>query len=81
MAIEKHYTAHELADLLGLDYETVLQKARTGEIASVRVGRLRRFPESAVKAFLDRQSENVIPLRPTVASSPRLKEARRRGDS
>ena len=74
MAIEKHYTAHELADLLGLDYETVLTKAQQGEIASVRFGRLRRFPESAVQAFLDRDRQNVIPLRPTVVS-PHSKEA------
>jgi excisionase family DNA binding protein len=70
MAIEKHYDAHELAELLGLDYETVLGKARAGEIASVRFGRLRRFPESAVRAFIDRQTENVIPLRPRLAAPP-----------
>jgi excisionase family DNA binding protein len=75
MAIEKHYTAHQLAELLGLDYETVLQLAQVGEIASVRVGRLRRFPESAVRAYLNRQADNVISLRrPTVAPPPK-KEA------
>jgi excisionase family DNA binding protein len=74
MAIEKHYTAHELAELLGLDYETVLRKAQEGEIASVRVGRLRRYPESAVRAFLARQTDNVIPLR---LAAPRSKEATR----
>lgn len=68
MAIEKHYSGQDLAELLGLDYETVLHKAQTGEIASVRVGRLRRFPESAVRAYLDQQRGNVIPLLPTVAS-------------
>jgi excisionase family DNA binding protein len=69
MAIEKHYTGHELADLLGLDYETVLLMAQRGEIASIRIGRNRRFPESAVRAFLNNHLENVIQLRPTVASS------------
>jgi excisionase family DNA binding protein len=61
MAVEKHYTAHELAKLLALDYETVLKKAQVGEIPSVRIGRLRRFPESAVQAWLDRQRERVRP--------------------
>jgi excisionase family DNA binding protein len=65
VALEKHYTGHELADMLGLDYETVLHLAQTGEIASVRIGRLRRFPESAVNAYLKRgQGQVVVPLRP-----------------
>jgi excisionase family DNA binding protein len=62
MAIEQHYDGHQLAELLGLDYETVLHLAQNGEIASVRVGRLRRFPESAVHTYLERQS-NVVPFR------------------
>jgi excisionase family DNA binding protein len=57
MPIEKHYTGRELAELLKLDYETVLQKAQRGEIPSVRFGRLRRFPESAVQAWLDNQRD------------------------
>jgi excisionase family DNA binding protein len=65
MALEKHYTGKELAELLGLDYETVLGLAQTGEIPSVRFGRLRRFPESAVDDYLRRHQEgNVIRLRP-----------------
>jgi excisionase family DNA binding protein len=75
MAIEKHYTGQELAELLGLDYETVLHLAQTGEIASVRVGRLRRFPESAVRDYLNRKFEgNVIPL-PRRESPLRREEA------
>jgi excisionase family DNA binding protein len=66
VALEKHYTGHELAELLGLDYETVLHLAQTGEITSVRVGRLRRFPESAVTTYLNKNTGNVVPLRPTV---------------
>jgi excisionase family DNA binding protein len=77
MGIERHYNGHELAELLGVDYETVLHMAQTGEIESVRVGRLRRFPESAVLDYLDRQRDrNVIPLRPRDTSPPRRKEAR-----
>ena len=74
MAIEQHYTGQELAELLGLDYETILSLARSGEIASIRVGRLRRFPESAVNAYLSKQS-NVIELRPRTVVSP---DSRRR---
>jgi excisionase family DNA binding protein len=63
MALEKHYDGHQLAELLSLDYETVLHLAQTGQIASVRVGRLRRFPESAVRDYLNRRSDNVVPFR------------------
>ena len=74
MAIEKHYTAREVAELLSLDYETVLQKAQTGEIPSIQIGRLRRIPESDLQRYLDRLRQNVVPLRPRVAPSPK-KEA------
>jgi excisionase family DNA binding protein len=63
LALEKHYTGREVAELLSLDYETVLHLAQIGEIKSVRVGRLRRFPESAVRDYLNRRSDNVVPLR------------------
>jgi excisionase family DNA binding protein len=72
--VDKHYTGKELAELLSLDYETVLHLAQTGEIASVRVGRLRRFPESAVRDYLSRQREdNVLDLRHRLPS-PRGEE-------
>jgi excisionase family DNA binding protein len=52
VAIEQHYTGRQVAEKLGLDYETVLRLAQTGEITTVRVGRRRLFPESAVNAYL-----------------------------
>lgn len=68
MPIEQHYTGREVADLLRLDYETVLHLAQVGEIASIRVGRLRRFPESAVRAYLDEHRESAnsdgVPRKP-----------------
>jgi excisionase family DNA binding protein len=57
LVIDKHLTGREVAELLSLDYETVLRLAQTGEIATVRIGRLRRFPESAVQTYLDRRRE------------------------
>lgn len=77
MPIERHYTGQELAELLGIDYETVLAKAQEGEIESVRVGRLRRFPESAIQAYLDRhrgQPDDVV-----VELRQRLLDQRKRG--
>ena len=43
--------------------------ARQGVIKSVRIGRLRRFPESAVNDYLKNHQENVIPFRPRVVPS------------
>ena len=69
MAIEKHYSGMEVAERLGIDYETVLHKAQNREIESVRVGRLRRFRESAIQDYLQRQTEmNVLPFRPRLSS-------------
>jgi excisionase family DNA binding protein len=70
MAMEDHYTGHQVAEKLNLDYETVLHLAQTGELPSFRIGRLRRFRESDVNTFLDRQRDTsgiVVALRPRVA--------------
>ena len=71
MGLEQHYNGQQVAELLGLDYETVLHLAQIGEVATVRVGRRRLFPESAVNAYLIRNRElarNVLPLRRIVES-------------
>ena len=50
--IERHYRGRELADLLAVNAETIRRAAEAGRLRSVRVGRERRYPESAVKAWL-----------------------------
>jgi excisionase family DNA binding protein len=65
VTIERHYKTSEVAELLSVHKETVLRLAQRGEIRSVRVGHDRRFPESAIGEFLDRNSEGA---RPVVAS-------------
>lgn len=81
MPVERHYTGQQLAELLGLDYETVLGKAQAGEIESVRIGRLRRFPESAVNAYLDRNRSSatdvVVELRRRLGTPTPPKKRRR----
>lgn len=54
--IEPHYTTAQVATLLAVNPETVRRLAARGEIAFVRVGAELRFPESAVRAFLDRHT-------------------------
>ena len=50
--IEPHYTTQQLADLLSVNPETIRRAAASGELRSVRVGRVRRYPLSAVEAWL-----------------------------
>ena len=74
--IERHYKATELAELLGIHPETLRRHAAAGEIVSVRVGKARLYPESAVQAWLDRSRETsrVVSLaqrRQTRASTTR----------
>jgi excisionase family DNA binding protein len=50
--IEQHYTTAELAELLSLHPETIRRAAARGELRSIRVGRDRRYPKSAVVEWL-----------------------------
>jgi excisionase family DNA binding protein len=54
--IEPHYTTAQVAAFLAVNPETVRRLAARGEIDFVRVGAELRFPESAIRAFLDRQT-------------------------
>ena len=62
--IEQHYRTAEVAALLSVHEETVLRLARRGELPSVRVGSERRYPESAIRDYLERNSDrpNVVRL-------------------
>mgnify|MGYP001610170162 CR=1 FL=1 len=55
--IEKHFKGTELAALLGIHPETLRRHAAAGEIETVRAGKDRLYPESAVQAWLDRSRE------------------------
>jgi excisionase family DNA binding protein len=59
---EKLYTGQEAAALLGVTYETVLKLAQEGVLRSVRIGRLRRFPESGLDEFVSRNTDVVVDL-------------------
>jgi excisionase family DNA binding protein len=53
MALERHYSATSLAELLDCSTETIRRAAVSGALRSVRVGADRRFPESAVTEWLE----------------------------
>lgn len=57
--IERHYTTAELAELLSVHPETVRRAAASGELRSIRLGRDRRYPESAVVEWLAALAERA----------------------
>lgn len=57
MTIERHYRPAEVAEQLGVTTETLRKLAFRGEIRCVRVGRDRRYPQSAIDEFLTRNTE------------------------
>ena len=50
--IERHYSGKGLARLLSVNPETIRRAAMSGRLGSVRAGRKRLYPESAVKEWL-----------------------------
>lgn len=54
--IERHYTTSQVASLLAVNPETVRRLASRGQLQFVRVGAELRFPESAIREYLDRQA-------------------------
>lgn len=56
MALERHYSGKELAELLSCNPETIRRAAARGDLPSVRVGSDRRYPESSVQAWLTRNA-------------------------
>jgi excisionase family DNA binding protein len=74
--VDRLLTADELAERLGMKTEWVWAQARAGRIPHVRLGRYRRFRESAVEAWL-RDLETGGSGRPAT-SQPRPIPLRRR---
>jgi excisionase family DNA binding protein len=57
--LEKHYKTRAVAELLSVHEETVLRLAQCGNLRSVRVGSERRYPESAIVEFLERNADQT----------------------
>lgn len=51
--IEPSYTTRDRVRLLKVDAETIRSAVARGELLSIRVGVQRRYPESAVRAWLE----------------------------
>ena len=66
--MEKLMTSDEIAERLGMKTEWVWAQARAGRIPHVRLGRYRRFRESAVEAWLsDLETGGTRPSATTLA--------------
>jgi len=55
--IEHHYSGRELAELLSVNPETIRREAQRGRLRSVRIGSERRYPESAVREYLENRAD------------------------
>ena len=57
--IERHYTTAELARLLSVHPETIRREAASGRLSSIRIGRDRRYPENALKEWLESRKDRA----------------------
>jgi excisionase family DNA binding protein len=48
------WTAHEVAELLGVSHEYVWQLSREGRIPTVSLGRARRYRRESILAWIER---------------------------
>ena len=53
--MEKLYKVSEICEMLGLAETTIRRKIQLGEIASMKIGRNRRVPESALREYLAKE--------------------------
>ena len=53
--MERMYTTKQVADAWSVNPETIRRLAARGLLRSVRVGSERRYPESALQEYLQRQ--------------------------
>lgn len=67
MAIERHLSALELAELLGVSTDMVYRAVHAGELQGVRLGGSRnrgsgilRFPESEIEKYLAAQRKASV---------------------
>jgi excisionase family DNA binding protein len=61
--IERHYSAAELAKLLGVSRPTIYNRVQDGTLSGVMFGERLLVPESSVQAMLERNRVGVLPTR------------------
>jgi excisionase family DNA binding protein len=56
---QRHYSTQELANLWNVHPETIRREAKRGRLRSIRVGSERRYPETAVNEYLERNERDA----------------------
>lgn len=52
----KFYSLEEVAELFGVNYQLIYKLVKTGELPSVRIGKMFRVSEVQLREYMDRQS-------------------------
>ncbi len=68
--MDRLLTAEEIAERLGMRTDWVWAQARAGRIPHVRLGRYRRFRESAIEAWVSDLETGGIPAKAAAAERP-----------
>ena len=55
----KFYSLEEVAEVFGVNYQLVYKLVKTGELPSVRIGKVFRVSGVQLKAYMDRQSQGI----------------------
>ena len=57
------YNPEQAADLLNVSRSAIYELMRSGELESIKIGRSRRIPASAISDFVERQrAEQTAPV-------------------
>ncbi|HEV2377904.1 MAG TPA: excisionase family DNA-binding protein [Streptosporangiaceae bacterium] len=68
------YSVEEAADLLGIGRTFMFQLIGTGEVESIKIGKLRKIPHDAIDGYIKRlRAEQVIHIQRGEPASSRLK--------
>ena len=54
--VMKFYSLEEVAEIFGVNYQLIYKLVRSGELPSVRIGKMFRVSEAQLKEYMDRQS-------------------------
>ena len=55
----KFYSLEEVAEIFGVNYQLIYKLVKTGELPSVRIGKMFRVSEAQLKAYMDSQSVGI----------------------
>lgn len=54
--VMKFYSLEEVAEIFGVNYQLIYKLVRSGELPSVRIGKMFRVSEAQLKMYMDSQS-------------------------